>query len=63
MHQTSDDDALEVCPSAGTWVYPGYLSWVILRGCLGRSLAYVTHSHKWRISGKTVEEKTACDKE
>jgi hypothetical protein len=26
-------------------------------------LAYVTHSHKWRISGKTVEEKTACDKE
>jgi hypothetical protein len=35
------DDALDVCPSAGTLVYPGYLSWVILKGYLGGYLAYV----------------------
>ena len=50
------DDALEVIESAGIWVYAGYLPLRILKGYLGRSLAYVTCPHKWRIMGKTAEK-------
>ena len=39
---TGESDAPDFCQSAGTLEYPGYLSWVILKGYLGRPLAYVT---------------------
>ena len=35
------DDALEVLSSDGTCEYPGYVSYRVLKGCLGRSLSYV----------------------
>ena len=43
------DDALKVPKSAGTYEYPGYLSYKALNGWLCRSLAYVTPSNNGMI--------------